>query len=191
MIDFDINLRSYSLLLRPVESNDIHHYRGLTNDESMWIYFTSDLSVDSELEEWVSSAIKQRKQKIRLAFTVIDLASDTVVGSSSLGNISWRDKRVEIGWTWLGRKYQSQGINAQVKHLMLKYCFDDVGFVRVEFKTDMLNCPARKALENLGIVEEGILRSHTLMTHGRRRDTIFYSSLISEWPSVKEMNGWA
>jgi RimJ/RimL family protein N-acetyltransferase len=62
--------------------------------------------VDSKLEEWVSSAIKQREQHIRLAFTVIDLAADTVVGSSSLGNLSWRDKRVEIGWTGLGRKYQ-------------------------------------------------------------------------------------
>jgi RimJ/RimL family protein N-acetyltransferase len=52
---------------------------------------------------------------------------------------------------------------------------------RVEIKTDVLNLPARKALQKIGAVEEGILRSHTLMTHGRRRDTIYYSFLEGEW----------
>jgi RimJ/RimL family protein N-acetyltransferase len=35
----------------------------------------------------------------------------------------------------------------------------------------------------LGATEEGILRSHTLMTQGRRRDTIYYSFLRGEWPA--------
>jgi len=45
--------------------------------------------------------------------------------------------------------------------------------------------PARKALKRIGAVEEGVLRSHTLMTHNRRRDTIYYSILKSEWDKLK------
>ncbi len=67
-----------------------------------------------------------------------------------------------------------------MKALMLNYAFKELGMLRVEFKTDVLNLPARKALLRLGATEEGVLRSHTLMTHGRRRDTIYYSFLKGE-----------
>lgn len=51
---------------------------------------------------------------------------------------------------------------------------------RIECKTDVLNIPARKGLEKSGFTEEGVLRSHTLMTNNRRRDTIYYSILKNE-----------
>ena len=71
-----------------------------------------------------------------------------------------------------------------------KYCFEECEAVRVEFKTDVLNLPARKALKKIGIVEEGVLRSHTQMIRNRRRDTIFYSVLASEWDLMKSKNNW-
>jgi RimJ/RimL family protein N-acetyltransferase len=70
-----------------------------------------------------------------------------------------------------------------MKFLMLQYDFEELEMLRVEFKNDVLNLPARKALLRLGATEEGILRSHTLMTKGRRRDTIYYSFLRGEWPT--------
>jgi RimJ/RimL family protein N-acetyltransferase len=73
---------------------------------------------------------------------------------------------------------------------MLKYAFETIDFERVEIKTDVLNLPARKALLRIGATEEGVLRSHTLMTHGRRRDTIYYSFLKSEWEAIKIRNDW-
>jgi RimJ/RimL family protein N-acetyltransferase len=44
----------------------------------------------------------------------------------------------------------------------------------------------RACCDLVGKVEEGALRSHTLMPGNRRRDTIYYSVLRSEWPSVKK-----
>ena len=73
---------------------------------------------------------------------------------------------------------------------MIKYVFEVLGYERVEIKTDVLNTSARKALRRIGAKEEGILRSHTLMTHGRRRDSIYYSILKSEWWEVKARNNW-
>lgn len=130
------------------------------------------------------------KQKVRLVLTVIDKEKDRLIGSTSLGNISERDKRIEIGWTWISKNYQGKGINSQPKYLLLKYCFEELNYERVEFKTDVLNIPARKALLRIGAIEEGILRSHTIMTNNRRRDTIFYSILKSEWNDVKRKNNW-
>jgi RimJ/RimL family protein N-acetyltransferase len=73
---------------------------------------------------------------------------------------------------------------------MIKFLIETLDFERVEFKTDILNIPARRALLRIGAKEEGILRSHTLMTHNRRRDTIYYSILKSEWNEIKIKNNW-
>jgi RimJ/RimL family protein N-acetyltransferase len=190
MLDFNIKLQTDRILLRPIEREDIAQFEELAKDKSMWLYFTSDLSEEIELAAWVDSALKQIANKSRLAFSIVDKPDNKVIGSTSFGNISARDKRIEIGWTWLGKKHQGKGVNNQAKHLMLAYCFESLGFERVEFKTDVLNLPARKALVKIGMVEEGVLRSHTLMTHDRRRDTIFYSILKSEWRAVKAKNNW-
>jgi len=190
MVNFERILQTDEVLLRPLLMENFEQLADLTNDQSMWTYFTSDLSDKAVLRDWIADAILQKENKTRLPFAVIDKASRKIVGSTSFGNISYRDKRIEIGWTWLGKEYQGKGINNQVKYLMISYCFEVLDFERVEFKTDVLNIPARKALSRIGMTEEGVLRSHTLMTHDRRRDTIFYSVLKSEWNALKIKNNW-
>ena len=180
MIDFDLKLQYADILLRPLQTEDIEYFSALTADKQMWIYFTNDLSDSAELEKWVNDALIQKENQTRLPFTIIDKKTGNILGSTSFGNISYRDKRIEIGWTWLGKDYHRTGVNDKVKFLMLQYCFENQDFLRVECKTDVLNIPARKA----------ILRSHTLMTNNRRRDTIYYSILKSEWPQIKVKNNW-
>ena len=188
MIDFDLKLQTGNILLRPTIVEDIEGFTGLTTDKTMWIYFTNDLSDKTELENWVNDALIQKDNKTRLPFTIIDKKTSNIIGSTSFGNISYRDKRIEIGWTWLSKNYWGKGVNDEVKYLMFRYCFEKLEFLRVECKTDVLNIPARKALTRMNMTEEGILRSHTLMTNNRRRDTIYYSILKSEWTEIKIKN---
>jgi len=190
MLDFNLILETLKVRIRPLNADDYKSFLRITNDESMWIYFTYDLSVESELKAWIGIALEDLKKRNRLAFTIVEKATGNPIGSTSFGNISYRDKRIEIGWTWISREFQGKGVNNDIKYLMLKYIFETVGFERAEIKTDVLNLPARKALQRIGAKEEGILRSHTLMTHGRRRDTIYYSILRSEWEEVKGKNNW-
>ncbi len=190
MIDFGKLLETELVLLRPLKYEDYEHFIPITSDQKMWIYFTSDLSDMAVLKSWIDSAIIQMIEKQRLAFTIVDKENNKVAGSTSLINISEKDQRIEIGSTWLSKEYQGKGFNDQAKYLMLKYCFDDLFFERVEFKTDVLNTPARKALVRIGATEEGVLRSHTLMINNRRRDTIYYSVLKSEWNDIKIKNNW-
>jgi RimJ/RimL family protein N-acetyltransferase len=174
------------VMLRPLHPDDFEAFKPLTSDPEMWTWFTHDLSNKVVLHDWVGSALKESDEGKRLACTVIEKTSGNVAGSTSFGNISKRDRRLEIGWTWLGKDFRGGRLNAEMKYLMMEYTFDYLGFERVESKTDVLNIPARKSLERCGMKEEGILRSHTLMTQGRRRDTIYYSVLKDEWPQVKE-----
>lgn len=100
---------------------------------------------------------------------------------TSFLNISFNDKRIEIGWSWIALEYQGEGFNRIVKKILISFVFENLNFERVEFKTDLLNVQARKALSKIGCVEEGILRSHTQMHDGRRRDTVYYSIIRKDW----------
>ena len=177
MVPRDLVLQNDRILLRPLQREDLSPLLELTQDPTLWTYFTYDLSTLAGLEAWAAGHFAEE----RFQFVVVDQASQQLLGSTGFGNYFPRDQRIEIGWTWLGRAAQGTGTNREMKSLMLHYAFKELGMLRVEFKTDVLNLPARQALLQLGATEEGILRSHTLMTHGRRRDTIYYSFLRGEW----------
>jgi len=184
MLDANLVLQNDQILLRPISEQDFSLLQDLANDPSLWIYFTQDLSIEADFLKWVEPAMQGQ----RLQFVVIDKSSQFIVGSSAFGNYSPADQRIEIGWTWLGKAFHGSGINKQMKILMVRYCFEILKLKRVEVKTDVLNQPARKALAKMGFVEEGILRSHTQMTHHRRRDTIYYSLLDSEFDGFLKRN---
>lgn len=182
MLDPNLNLENDQILLRPITEHDFSLLQDLVNDPGLWIYFTQDLSVASDFAKWVAPAMIGE----RLQFVVIAKSSNLIVGSTAFGNYSPADQRIEIGWTWLGKANHGTGINRQMKLLMVRYCAEVLKIKRVELKTDVLNLPARNAMLKLGFVEEGILRSHTQMTHNRRRDTIYYSLLEREFEGFLE-----
>ena len=176
MLAKDLVLQNDRILLRSLQQEDIPALLELTQDPTLWTYFTHDLSTLAGLEACAAGHFSEE----RLQLVVVDQGSQQLLGSTGFGNYFPRDQRIEIGWTWLGRAAQGTGTNREMKSLMLNYAFKELGMLRVEFKTDVLNLPARKALLRLGATEEGILRSHTLMTQDRRRDTIYYSFLKGE-----------
>lgn len=180
-------LETSKVMLRPVKETDYDDFLQLARqDEDMWYYFSYNLGDEAQLQHWMKMAMDDKKADTRRPFTIIDKASGKIAGSSSMGNISFHDLRLEIGWSWLGKDYRSTGINRHAKFSMMNYAFEQLHFERVEFKTDVENARARKGLQNVGGIEEGILRSHMTMWNNRRRTSIYYSVLKSEWPSVKQ-----
>jgi RimJ/RimL family protein N-acetyltransferase len=73
------------------------------------------------------------------------------------------------------------GVNKHAKFALLSYAFGVMKMERVEIKTDNLNERAKAALLKVGMIPEGVLRSHMQMHSNRRRDTIYFSILKSEW----------
>jgi RimJ/RimL family protein N-acetyltransferase len=107
------------------------------------------------------------------------------VGSSSYMAIAPEHRRLEIGNTWMQPSTWGTGANVEAKYLLLRYAFEELGCVRVEFKTDAKNERARAALAAIPAQFEGIHRNHMLVRGGTRRDSAWYSVIDDEWPSVK------
>jgi RimJ/RimL family protein N-acetyltransferase len=181
----EIILEDERVLLRPFVPGDIEQLRTIAMDQDTWRYMISRISNRQELEAWAQAAGQDRANGQRYTFVIVDQASGQIAGSTAYGNVSEKDKRLEIGWTWLAKDFRGSGLNRHCKFLLLSYAFEVLQYERVEFKADALNLRSRRAMLKIGATEEGVLRSHTLMHDGRRRDTIYYSILRPEWESIR------
>ncbi|MEV6593957.1 GNAT family N-acetyltransferase [Streptomyces acidicola] len=178
-------LENDHVLLRPIVPEDREALREPAMSPEIWRYFVMLIETDAEFDAFFDAALADQDAGRRVVYHIIDKPTGRTAGSMSFCNIAEADGRLEIGWSWLGLKFQGQGINRWAKFLMLEQAFDQLGAERVEFKTDVLNVQARKGLRNIGAVEEGTLRSFNPMPGGRRRDAIYYSVLRGEWPGVR------
>jgi RimJ/RimL family protein N-acetyltransferase len=172
--------------LHPVTENDREPLRKIALDERIWTYFVARVRNDSEFDDFFDGMLADQAAHKRAVYVIVDNRTGQAAGSSSYGNLAEADRRLEIGWSWLGMGFQGQGVNGWAKYLLLEHAFETMRAVRVEFKTDVLNKQARAGLRKIGGREEGVFRSYNYMPSGRRRDAVYYSILADEWPSVKE-----
>ena len=183
----DIVLENTRVRLEPLILDHLDELLPISiNHPNLLQYSPSPFGTEKLLQEYLQNAVIARENKLRYPFAIFDKSQSKYAGSTSYGNISLKDKRLEIGWTWIDRASQGTGLNKYSKHLLLSYAFVHLGMERVEFKTDKRNVRSRKAIEKIGGVFEGILRSHTLLLDGHRRDTAYYSILQSEWSDVED-----
>ncbi len=155
-------------------------------DPTLWELTANIVKNETDLERYVRSALADQMQAKAVPFVTIERESGTVVGSTRFGNIDVANRKTEIGWTWINPQWQRTAINTEAKLLMLTHAFEIWKCVRVELKTDVKNDLSRSAMKRIGCVEEGILRNHMITESGRFRDSIYFSIIESEWPTVKE-----
>ena len=81
--------------------------------------------------------------------------------------------------------YQRTAVNTECKYLLLRHAFEELGCIRVQFKTDLRNERSQRAIERIGAVKEGVLRNHMILPDGFIRHSVYYSIIEAEWPAVK------
>lgn len=175
--------------LRPVSLSDKEGYARIVYDPEIWQYFVSVISDESGLDGFLNDAVRDSMNGTRIVFTIVERKSGRIAGSTAYGNLAPKERRLEIGWSWLGKEFRGTGINRAVKHLLLSHAFEELQCERVEFKTDELNARARRGLLAIGAKEEGTLRSFNYMPGGRRRNAVYYSILKNEWPEIRKGRG--
>jgi RimJ/RimL family protein N-acetyltransferase len=171
--------------LEPMQESHIIPLAEAGAHAELWKFTMNRIETRTDAATYVHAALTAAATGTVLPFVTVLQKEDRIVGSTRFANFDAESRRIEIGWTWLTPVMQRSGANVEAKLLMMTHAFERLGLNRVEFKTDVLNEKSRNALLGMGAVEEGILRQHTRLWHGRMRDTIYYSVLASEWASVK------
>ena len=80
---------------------------------------------------------------------------------------------------------QRTGLNTECKLMLLRHAFETLDCIAVEFRTHWMNHQSRAAIARLGAKQDGVLRSHSRMPDGSLRDTVVFSIIASEWPTVR------
>lgn len=180
-----ITLEGHHVTLQPLTLAHVDALCRVGLDPDLWTWTNDAIESPEKMRAYVETALAEQAAGKSLPFATVERATGTVVGSTRYGNIALADRKVEIGWTWIGRAWHRTAVNTEAKLLMLRHAFDTLGCIRVELKTDRLNSRSRNAIARLGAVEEGTLRQHMITASGRIRDTVYYSVLDREWPEVK------
>jgi RimJ/RimL family protein N-acetyltransferase len=108
-----------------------------------------------------------------------------LVGSTRYLAIEAAHRRLEIGHTWYSPAVWATQVNPACKLLLLRHAFEALGCNRVEFKTDNRNVRSQAAIARLGATREGVFRAHMVRRDGTLRDSVYFSVIRDEWPSVR------
>jgi len=148
--------------------------------------------------EWSVRGFEQELEKVRampgvVPFAMVLRESGRAIGRSTYMDIKPEHRGIEIGRTWIGRKYHRTRVNPEAKFLMLRHAFERLSptAIRVQLTTNGTNVHSQTAIAKLGAVREGVLRNARIMppaldrTEPLVRDWVFFSILEAEWPAVK------
>ena len=181
-----VRLIGARVILEPLTLEHVPALCEVGLEPEIWRYTTSRVHNADEMRRFVETALQWQRDGTAVPFATIDRASGRVVGSTRFANIDREHRRVEIGWTWIAPSFQRTHVNTEAKFLMLRHAFESWGCRRVELKTSALNTRSRAAILRLGAVEEGTLRKHMINADGSARDSVYFSIIDDEWPSVRE-----
>jgi N-acetyltransferase len=183
--DSDLVLEGERIKLAPMKLEHAPELHRINHPE-IWAYMFSEISTLHEMERWVSAAVKLREQRLALPFVVMLKETGQIVGTTRLYEINERHKSCELGSTWYGKDFQRTFVNTETKYVVLQYCFEELGMIRVQLKTDERNVRSQKAIERLGAVKEGVMRNERILASGYVRNAVLYSITSDEWAGVKQ-----
>ena len=155
------------LILRPLKEEDFENLYKVASDPLIWEQHPAkNRSERTGFEAFFKEAIESQG-----ALLVIDKGSADVIGSSRFFPVKDVQNAIEIGWTFLARKYWGGEYNKSMKTLMMNYAY---GYVdNIIFCIHEHNIRSQKAVENIGgqrIIE---LENQVLMP--RDKATVIYN----------------
>lgn len=178
----NIILENDLILLRPLHENDLQYLeRFVVNEPEIWKYSLVQLTEKKDLRTYINQAIENRKLEKEYPFIVYDKKKNEYAGCTRFYDIQLANKSLLIGYTWYGKEFQGTYLNKNCKLLLLEFAFEKLEMERVEFRADNRNERSKMAMQSIGCVVEGVLRSHLPTVEGGRRASIVLSILKEEW----------
>lgn len=170
--------------LEPLSQDHHDGLREAVQDGELWKLWYTFVPTPENMAKEIDRRLALEASGSMLPFTVFD-ANGNIAGMTTYMNVDTANRRVEIGSTWYAKRVQRSAVNTQCKLLLLAHAFEKLDCIAVEFRTHFFNHQSRRGIERLGAKQDGILRSHQIAPNGALRDTVVYSIIAAEWPTVK------
>ena len=181
-----IELSNSHVVLEPLALSHAAEFLEIGQDARIWRYLAPDpFRQLQDAHRWIAGMLQRASATGEVSFSVFDLASGRLAGSSSFLDVRTEHGGLEIGFTWYGTAFQRTHVNTATKLALFTHAFEDLSANRVQLQTDLRNTASQNAIERLGAVKEGVLRKHKIYPDGYVRDSVMYSVTVDEWPDVR------
>ena len=178
-----VTLDGRCVRLEPLEERHREAVRPAAQNAEIFTHMTP--ASGTMFDPYFDNALQRTAEGHELGFVVWHKAEHRSVGMTRYLNIEAAHRRLEIGSTWYEPSVWGSAVNPECKLLLMRHAFEQLQYMRVEYKTDVRNTRSRAAILKLGAKQEGILRKHMIMADGHVRDSVYFSVIDEEWPAVK------
>ncbi len=184
--DQDLSMETERARLEPLSEQHFELLWPIAAVSEIWEFTSAKIQTKSDFRTYFDTALLERQQQTAYPFAIYDKREKRYAGCTRYGNISFANKKAEIGWTWYHPELQATGLNRACKFLLLQYGFETLQLNRIELKTSHKNIKSQTAIGKLGATKEGVLRKHQINDDGTVRDTVFFSIIDEEWPRIRD-----
>jgi len=149
--DLQPHLTGELIELRPLAPEDWDDLFAVASDPLIWEQHPES----DRYKENVFKVFFREALECGGAFAVIDAQTQHIIGSTRFYGYDPDKSEIEIGWTFLARKYWGGGYNAEMKRLLLNHAFKFVE--SVVFFVGETNFRSQKAMEKIGAIKIGLV----------------------------------
>jgi RimJ/RimL family protein N-acetyltransferase len=143
------HLKGELIELRPLRREDWNGVFAVASDPLIWEQHPeSDRYKEEVFKTFFEGALESRG-----AFAVFDAKTQQIIGSTRFHGYNPQKSEIEIGWTFLARKYWGGPYNLEMKRLMLSHAFRFVE--NVVFFVGVDNIRSQRAIEKIGAIKHG------------------------------------
>jgi len=147
--DLQPHLKGELIELRPLTPEDWEDLFAVASDPLIWEQHPES----DRYKEDVFRIFFREALECGGAFVVIDAKTQQIIGSTRFYGYDPEKSEIEIGWTFLARKYWGGRYNAEMKRLLLNHAFQFVE--SVIFLVGEKNFRSQKAMEKIGATRHG------------------------------------
>lgn len=156
----------------------------VAEDDLFKVWYTR-LPSPERMGDDIAGRLDQHRAGLKVPWAIIRNEDERPVGMTTFLNLRADSRRLEIGSTWIASSSQGTKVNPESKLLLLTHAFETLECIAVEFRTHWHNHRSRRAIEALGAKQDGVLRNNDIWRDGTRRDTVVFSIIDAEWPTVR------
>ena len=168
------------LVLRFIFAEDVESLYSVFSDPQVMRYWSSppleNLEAAAELQREIAAG---NENETMLKWGIALRESNTLIGTTTLFNLSLDNGRAEIGYA-LGRAHWGKGFMNEALQALVSHAFEVMKLRRLEADVDPRNAASIRTLERLGFQREGFLRERWHV-NGEIQDALFYGLLRREW----------
>ncbi|KAE8763532.1 GNAT family N-acetyltransferase [Georgenia thermotolerans] len=173
------------MTLEPLSLEHVDELAQAVAEDGLWKRWYTNVPAPEQMGDEIERRLARHAAGDIVPWTVRRASDGRAVGMTTYCNMVEEHRRLEIGYTWLAVSAQRTGINTEAKLHLLSRAFDTLGCIAVEFCTHWHNQQSRRAIAGLGAKQDGVLRNHRIGRDGTLRDTVVFSIIASEWPTVR------